>query len=98
LREEAVTFPYVVRSLLAVADGWLAITILATIVWQHRHQVHDYGQDWRFVALAAWCLVPIFGLRGRWHADLTWGTWAAVAATVITIPGVLAIRHQQRRR
>jgi hypothetical protein len=93
-----VSFPYVIRSILAVVDGWLAITILATILQQHRDGVHDIWQDWRFIALAAWCCVPVAGLHGRWHSPLTWGTWMAVVATVASVIGVIGIRVQQGKR
>lgn len=91
-------FPAVIRSILAVVDGWLAIAILATVVQQHRDSIRDAWQDWRFIALAAWCCVPVAGLRGRWHAPLTWGTWAAVVATIATALGVIGIRNQQGHR
>jgi uncharacterized integral membrane protein len=92
------SFPHIVRGLLAVVDGWLVITIISTILQQRRDGIVDFGQDWRFIALAAWCCVPVAGLHGRWDSPLTWGAWAAVGATVASVIGVVGIRRQQKRR
>lgn len=89
------TFAYVVRASLAVVDSCLAVVIVATLL--NRKHIRDLWQDWRFIALGCWCLVPIAGLHDRLHAPLTWGVWVAVFATIASTIGVYGIRRQQRR-
>ena len=90
------TIAYFIRAGLAVIDSCLFVTIVATIA--ARRHITDFWQDWRFIALGCWCLVPIVAVKDRLHAPLTWGVWMAVVATAASCVGIWGIRRQQNRR